>query len=132
MALADGNGIPLASEIEAANHAKVNLIEPLIDAAVTQSVPSRLVYNRAADSDPLRERLAQRGIELACPYRRGHVRMATQDGRKLRHYRKRWKIERTLTWLHDFRRVVTRYEFDAHLYHGFVKLAVLLISLRRF
>lgn len=132
MVLADGNGIPLASEVEAANHAEVNLIEPLIDAAVTRSVPPRLVYDRAADSDPLRERLAGRGIELVCPHRRGRVRKATQDGRKLRRYRKRWKIERTIAWLHDFRRVVTRYEVYAHLYHGFVKLASLMICLRRF
>jgi transposase len=132
MVLADGNGIPLATDIEAANHAEVNLIEPLIDAAVTRSVPPRLVYDRAADSDPLRERLAQRGIELVCPHRRGRVRKPTQDGRKLRRYRKRWKIERTIAWLHDFRRVVTRYEVYAHLYHGFVKLACLMICLRRF
>lgn len=115
MVLTDGNGIPLASDIDAANYAEVNLIEPLIDAAVTHSVPPRLVYDRAADSDPLRERLAQRGIELVCPHRKGRVRKATQDGRKIRRYRKRWKIERTIAWLHGFRRVVTRYEVYAHL-----------------
>ena len=32
MVIADGKGIPLASEAEAANHAEVNLIKPLIDA----------------------------------------------------------------------------------------------------
>jgi len=131
MVLADGNGIPLASEIEAASSAEVNLIEPLIDAAVTHNVPPRLVYDRAADSNPLRKRLAQRGIELTCPHRKGRVRKATQDGRKLRRYRKRWKIERTIAWLHNFRRVVARYEVYAHLYRGFVKLACLMICLRR-
>jgi transposase len=132
MVLADGNGIPLATEVEAANHAEVNLIEPLLDEAVTAQVPPRLVYDRAADSDPLRERLAQRGVELVCPHRKGRVRKKTQDGRKLRRYRRRWKIERTIAWLHDFRRIVTRYEVYAHLYHGFVKLACLMICLRRF
>ena len=131
MVLADGNGILLASDVEAANHAEVNLIEPLIDAAVTDSVPPRLVYDKAADSDPLRERLAERGIDLVCPHRKGHVRKATQDGRKLRRYRKRWKIERTIAWLHDFRRVVNRYEVYANLYNGFVKIACLMICLRR-
>jgi hypothetical protein len=47
----------LASEVEAANHAEVNLIEPLIDAAVTHKVPPRLVYDRAADSDPKRSKM---------------------------------------------------------------------------
>jgi transposase len=88
------------------------------------------VNDRAADSNPLHERLAQHGIELVCPHRKGRVRKPTQNGRKLRRYRKRWKIERTIAWLHDFRRVVTRYVY-AHLYNGFVKLACLMICLRR-
>lgn len=71
-----------------------------------------------ADSDPLRQRLAERGVDLVCPHRKGRKRKATQDGRKLQRYRRRWKIERTIAWLHDFRRTVTRYEVDAHLYHG--------------
>lgn len=121
----------MATDVEAANHAEVNLIKPLIDSAVTAHVPPRLVYDRAADSDPLRKRLDERGIELVCPHRKGRVRKKTQDGRKLRAYTRRWKIERTIAWLHDFRQTVTRYEVYAHLYHGFVKLAYAMICLRR-
>ena len=98
--------------------------------ATASHLRSRLVYERVADSDPLREPLAQRGVELVCPNRKGRVRKGTHDGRKLRRHRKRWKIERAIAWLHDFRRVITRYEIYAPLYHGFVKLACL-ISLRR-
>ncbi len=98
---------------------------------MTPHVPPRLIYDRAADSDPLRERLARRGIELICPHRKGRVRKATQDGRKLRRYRRRWKIERTIAWLHGFRRIITRHEFYAFLYHGFLKLACLMIAIRR-
>ena len=79
MVLVDGNGLPLAVDINAASPAEVTLIEPLLDQAVTPHVPNRLIYDRAADSDPLRERLADRGIELICPHRRGRVRPATQD-----------------------------------------------------
>lgn len=132
MVLVDGNGLPLAVDINAASPAEVTLIEPLLDQAVTPHVPNRLIYDRAADSDPLRERLAKRGIELICPHRRGRVRPATQDGRPLRRYRKRWIVERTISWLHAFRRLVTRYEFYARLFHSFAKLACLIIVLRRF
>ncbi len=118
-------------EIESANLAEVNLIEPLIDSAATNGVPPRLIYDRAADSDPLRERLAERGIELICPHRKNRVRKPTQDGRKLRRYRKRWKIERTIAWLHNFKRLVSRNEVYAHLFEGFAKLACLMICLRR-
>jgi transposase len=111
MVLVDGNGLPLAVDVNAASPAEVTLIEPLLDQAVTPHVPNRLIYDRAADSDPLRKRLADRGIELICPHRKGRVRPATQDGRRLRRYRKRWIVERTVSWLQAFRRLVTRNEF---------------------
>jgi len=71
---------------------------------LTDHVPSRLIYDKAADSDPLRERLAKRGVDLVCPHHKNRVKKPTQDGRKLRRYKRRWKIERTIAWLHNFRR----------------------------
>lgn len=132
MLLVDGAGLPLSVDIDTASAAEVNLIEPLLNQAVTRYVPDRLIYDRAADSDPLRERLATRDIELICPHRKSRVRPATQDGRPLRRYRKRWIIERTIGWLHAFRRLVTRYEFYSFLYHSFAKIACMMIVLRRF
>ena len=79
MVLVDGAGLPLAIDVDSASPAEVTLIEPLLDQAVTPYVPGRLIYDRAADSDPLRERLAAREIELICPHRRGRVRPTTQD-----------------------------------------------------
>lgn len=132
MVLADGQGLPLAIDIESANRAEVQLIEPLLFSAITSHVPDKLVYDRAADSDPLRGRLATLGIDLICPHRRGRVRPATQDKRKLRRYKRRWIIERTISWLHAFRRLVVRHDRHAHLFHGFLKLACLVIAIRRF
>ncbi len=132
MLLVDGAGLPLAIEVDSASPAEVTLIEPLLDRAVTPYVPSRLIYDRAADSDPLRERLSDRDVELICPHRKGRVRPATQDGRPLRRYRKRWIIERTISWIQAFRRIVTRYEYYSFLFHSFAKLACLMIVLRRF
>lgn len=131
MVLADAKGLPLAVDIEAANHAEVNLIEPLLDSAATPYVPDKLIYDKAADCDPLRQRLAKRGIDLICPHRRKRVRKRTQDGRKLRRYRRRWKIERTISWLHDFRRLIVRHEFYSDLYHGFLKIACLVMATKR-
>jgi transposase len=131
MVLADATGLPLAIDIEAANHAEVNLIEPLLDSAMTPYVPDKLIYDKAADCDPLRERLTKRGIDLICPHRKSRVRAATQDGRKLRRYRRRWIIERTISWLHDFRRLIVRHEFCASLYHRFLKLAAIVMAIRR-
>ena len=57
MLLVDGNGLPLSIDVDSASPAEVKLIEPLIDQAILPYVPERLIYDRAADSDPLRERL---------------------------------------------------------------------------
>ena len=132
MVLTDGSGLPLAIDIESANCSEVNLIERLVDSAVTECVPGKLIYDRAADSDPLRKRLAERDIQLICPHRKGRVRPNTQDGRPLRRYRRRWKIERTISWLHNFRRLVTRYEYYSFLYLSFAKIAAMMIVLNRF
>ena len=56
----------------------------------------------------------------------------TQDGRPLRRYKRRWTIERFWAWLHNFRRLVVRYEFHPDNFLGFLQLACILILLRRF
>ena len=90
----------------------------------------RLIYDMAADSDPLRRRLKRRGIDLICPHRRSRVKPKTQDGRKLRRYHRRWKIERTNAWLQDFRRVLTRFDREITMYSAFVHLACIIIAVR--
>jgi transposase len=132
MVLVDGHGTPLAAEIASASPAEVTLIEPLLQKRILRRKPRRLIYDRAADSDPLRERLARRGIELICPHRKNRKRPPTQDGRPLRRYARRWKVERSISWLFAFRRLVVRYEHHAHLFHGLVQLACLFTILQRF
>ena len=132
MLMVDGNGVPLSVFTLAANHAEVNTVETLLDVRVCKRMPDHLLYDKAADADWLRESLKQRGTELVCPHRKGRKRRSTQDGRKLRRYRHRWVVERTISWLHNFRRLVVRYEYHAHLFDGFVQLACLLIILNRF
>jgi transposase len=132
MVLTDGRGLPLAAEIASASPHEVTLIEPLLDQRILPKKPRRLLYDLAADDDELRIRLARRGVELVCPHRKNRKRPPTQDGRKLRRYRRRWKIERSIGWLQSFRRLVTRYEYHANLFHGFVQLACLMVVMRRF
>jgi hypothetical protein len=43
--------------------------------------------------DLYRKRWRDRGIELICPDRKNRVRLATQDGRALRRYRRHWIVE---------------------------------------
>ena len=133
MICSDGQGIPLAVMTETASRHEVKLIEPLLENMTLQNrQPSRLIYDKAADSDPLRTRLKERGVDLICPHKINRKKPKTQDGRKLRRYKRRWKIERSIAWLHNYRRIVTRWEYHAHLFLGFVKLACLFTLLKRF
>lgn len=59
----------------------------------------RVIADRALDGDPLRAQLAPRGIELIAPHRGNRSKPRTQDGRALRRYRRRWKVERIFAWL---------------------------------
>ena len=133
--VADGQGVPLACHPTSASPAEVTLAEGVLDDVEGVAVgeePTPVIADRAYDSDKLRENLRVKGWDLVRPHRRGRVRPKTQDGRKLRRYRRRWKIERTISWLQNFRRLVVRYEHDSSIYHGFVQLACILICLRRF
>lgn len=109
----------------------MTLIAPTLDSRFVQELPRRLIGDRAYDADPLDVALARLGVEMIAPHRRGRVRPKTQDGRPLRRYRRRWKIERLFAWLGNFRRLVVRYERHALNYLGFVHLGCILILLRR-
>jgi transposase len=131
MLLTDGQGLPLAVDVASARPHEVALIEPLIRRCPLRNRLRRLLYDRAADSQALRKRLAQRGIELICPDRSCN-RTKRQDLRKLRRHRRRWRVERTISWLRSYRRLVTRYDQLIQIFLGFVQLACLMIVLRRF
>jgi transposase len=89
--------------------------------------PSRLLADRGYDADWLRDALTERGIRPLIPRKRkpgtGRVRDAQAH--------KRWPIERTNAWLHNQRRLTTRWERRPELYLAFAQLAAALILCRR-
>jgi transposase len=92
-----------------------------------------LIGDKAYDSDGLDISLMQtRGIDMIAPHRTNRSKPKTQDGRKLRRYRRRWKIERLFAWLQNFRRIVVRYEYHAENFLGMVELGCAVILLRLF
>jgi transposase len=93
--------------------------------------PRRIIADMGYDSDPLRKRLLRRGIELICPYRKNNARRKHHDGRKLRRYRRRWKVERAFAWLGNFRRLLVRHENLITMYRAFFHVARLMIVLRQ-
>ena len=108
MLLTEAHGIPISARIAA-----VHTIETLVDLRVTTRRPKRLIYDKAADADWIRDSLSWRGIELITLHRKGRKKPPRQDGRALRRYLKRWKIERTISWLQYQRRLLVRHERHA-------------------
>ncbi len=138
MVLVDGGGLPLGVRLESASPAEVTLAEAtLAEVKVPRpkgrprTKPERIIADRAYDSDPLRERLKKRGIDLIVPYRKNSKKRKHEDGRKLRRYERRWIIERTNAWLGQFRRLLVRHEHLLLTYRAFFYLACLWITLRR-
>jgi transposase len=54
----------------------------------------------------------------------------TQDGRVLRRYRRRWKIERLFAWLQNYRRLTVRWEYRPDNFLGMLHFACALILMR--
>jgi transposase len=132
MAVADGHGLPLAACVASASPHEVTLVEATLDASWAKHTPERLVGDLAYDSDRLDERLrVERGVAMIAPNRRNR-RLKSQDGRPLRRYRRRWRVERLFAWLHNFRRLVVRYERRAANFLGMVQLGCMVILLRQF
>lgn len=105
-------------------------MEEVLAGSFLDELPARLIGDRAYDSDALDQRLkAEYDIELIAPHR-GQRRVRTQDGRKLRRYNRRWRVERLFAWLHWFRRLVIRYEYHIENFLGFVHLACLVVLLK--
>ena len=128
----DARGLPLGTAVAAANRAEPDLIEDALD-DIPVPLPERipLVADRGYDSDPLRDRLHDRGIDLLSPHRKNRTKPSRNDGRKMRRYGRRYVIERTNAWLHSYRRLANRWERYSFIYHGFVRLACIVIAVGR-
>jgi len=111
---------------------EVSLVTDTLLESFVDEFPERLIGDKAYDSDPLDEELATAGIEMIAPHRGNRKKPATQDGRQLRRYRRRYKVERLFAWLQNFRRLVVRYEYHLENFLGFVHLGCILILLRRY
>jgi len=97
-----------------------------------KELPEKLIGDKAYDNDALDKRLAEQGVELIAPHRRGRVRKPTQDQRKLRRYQRRWKVERFFAWLFNYRRCIVRHENKAQNFKAIILFACIMIFLKSF
>jgi transposase len=128
--LTDANGIPLSDTLTGANRHDVTQLILLVDGIPPvggkpghpKTRPQKLYGDRAYDSELDRKKLRQRKIQ---PYL---ARRNQEHGSGLGVYR--WVSERTLGWLHNFRRLRVRFDRRADIHHAFLKIAESIICFR--
>jgi transposase len=128
--ITDAKGIPLAVRLSGANRHDVTQLLPLVDAIPPVSGkcgrprqrPDIIQGDRAYDSQPHREALRCRGIIplLARRYTEGGSGLGVT----------RWVVERTLSWIHQFRRLRLRYERRADIHEAFMTIGCCVICWR--
>jgi transposase len=117
----------LAAILTGANRHDVTQLIPLVDGIQPvrgkrgrpRKRPQRVQGDRGYDSEPHRKQLRKRKIEPLLAERN------TEHGSGLGVYR--WVVERTLAWLHQFRRLRTRYDRRADIHEAFMSLGCTMI-----
>jgi transposase len=129
--IACGRGTPLAVSLTGGNRNDITQLVPLLDAIPSvrgrrgrpRRRPHRLVGDRAYHSRQGRRELRKRGIKAKI----GWPKSAHGSGLG----RERWVVERTIAWLHQYRRLRVRYERRADIHEAFLHIACSLICLKR-
>ena len=91
-----------------------------------------MIADKGHDSDPLRDEVEEDGYATIIPHRKNRVKPSRNDGRKLRRYRHRWRIERTNAWLHCYRGLAVRWAYYPFMYGGIVYVCFIHMALQRF
>lgn len=84
--------------------------------------PDLVQADRGYDSQPHRDALRERGIDSEI------ARRYTEHGSGLG--KTRWVVERTIAWLHQFRRLRIRYERRPEIHEAFLALGCAVICWR--
>ena len=129
--LVDASGIPLAWTVTGGNRNDVTQLIPLVERVppVRGNVgrprrrPERVAADRGYDHDKYRRELRRRGIAAEIARRK------SEHGSGLG--RARWVVERTFAWLHQFKRLLVRYDRRAEIHEAFLALGCCLVCFRR-
>lgn len=131
MVLVDARGLPVSVHTASASPHESQLVQQLFEFMLTRVTPDRVIGDKAYDSDALDEMLACEGTDLIAPHRANRKRRSvTQDGRRLRRYKRRWTVERTIAWFQHYRRLCIRWEKSTTMFTGFLHLGCSLLLLK--
>jgi putative transposase len=129
--LVDGRGAPLSLIVAGANRHDVKLLGPTLDAIVverprpTPRKPQNLCVDKGYAGKPAQKVMRDRGYIPHVP-EKGTARQRFRTKGKAR----RWVVERTHSWMNNYRKLRVRYEKKAANFEGLLHLAIALICWR--
>jgi transposase len=136
----EGNGLPLAFLVTAANVAEVTVGLKVIDQVKVprpqgrpRQRPASLAADKSYDSSDFRWELPRRGMQPSIPQRKWKNRRRRPGRLPLVHpvSQSRWKVERSHGWLDNWRRLVTRYDWYTDSYIAFLTIACFMVILAK-
>jgi transposase len=128
--IACGRGTPLACSLTGGNRNDITQLIPLVDAIPPvrgrrgrpRQRPGTLYGDRAYHSREGRRQLRRRNIQARIAWPK------SPHGSGLG--KKRWVVERTIAWLHQYRRLRIRYERRDDIHEAFLAIGCSLICLK--
>jgi hypothetical protein len=127
----EGGGLPLAAAVTAANIPDMTMLAAVVDdippvrtsSGRRRTRPGKVDADNGDDSAGNRAYLRRRGI-MAWIARRG-IESSSRLGRR------RWKVQRALSWLSCYRRLGVRWDRDSERFFAFLLLACALVCFNR-
>ena len=130
--LVDGRGVPLAVAIEGANVPDGKLVAETLDAIPierpepTSELPQNLCLDKGYAGQPVDREVRRRGYTPHVPRKKNETPKPAHRRGKAR----RWKVERTHSWINRARRLLIRWEKKAENYLAFLHLQLTILTLR--
>jgi putative transposase len=124
--------VPLAVAVDGANVPDQKLVAETLDAIPverpepTVQDPQNLCLDKGYAGKPVDRQVRERGYTPHVPRKANEPRAPKHRRGKAR----RWKVERTHSWLNRARRLLTRWEKKAANYLGFLHLQFAIVTLR--
>jgi putative transposase len=129
--LIDGRGVPLAVAVEGANVPDQKLVAATLDAIPverpdsTPEEPQHLCLDKGYAGEPVDRQARKRGYTPHVPCKTNQIPKPKHRGKP-----RRWKVERTHSWLNRARRLLIRWEKKVANYLGFLHLQFAIVALR--
>lgn len=130
--LVDGRGVPIGAAVAGANVHDQKLVRDTLDSIpVRRPKPTRrkrqhLCLDKGYTGEPVQRLTRHRHYTPHVPVKNGE-----QPKPKHRHGKaRRWKVERTHSWLNRARRLLIRWEKKGANYVGFLHLQFAIVALR--